>query len=86
MDFLVTPASVLSIVVASLYGGLFHLMRGEKLADFVLYWLTALVGFGLGQVLGNNLHLDILMIGQVHILEASVLCWLGLIVVKWLRQ
>ena len=86
MDWLVTPASVLSIVVASLYGGFFHLMRGEKLADFVLYWLTSLIGFGLGQVLGNNLHLDILMIGQVHILEASVLCWLALIVVRWLRQ
>ena len=86
MDWLLTPASVLSIVVASLYGGLFHVLRGERLADFVFYWVAALVGFALGQVLGDILSLDILMIGQVHILEASALSWLALLVVRSLRQ
>ena len=86
MDWLLSPAVVLSIVVASLYGGLFHVLRGRKLTDFVLYWLASLIGFGLGQVLGNALNLGIMMIGLVHIVEASAISWVALLVARWLKQ
>jgi len=85
MTVLTSPPVVLSLVVASLYGGLFHLVWGQSWGEFVLYWITSIVGFGLGQAIGNVIGLNIMMVGQVHLLEATLVCWAGLFVAKWLK-
>ena len=85
MTVLTSPPVVLSLVVASLYGGLFHLVWGQSWGEFVLYWITSIVGFGLGQAIGNVIGLNIMMVGQVHLLEATLACWAGLFVAKWLK-
>lgn len=85
MDILMSPPVALSLVVASLYGGLFHLIWGQSWGEFLLYWITAIVGFGLGHAIGNVIRLNILMVGQVHLLEASLVCWVALFVAKWLK-
>jgi len=86
MNWFLSPPLILSIAVGSLYGGFFHLIWGEKAIDLFTYWLASLVGFSLGQVLGNILALDIIMIGQVHLLEASIFSWVALIVARWLKK
>ena len=85
MTVLTSPPVVLSLVVASLYGGLFHLVWGQSWGEFVLYWITSIVGFGLGQAIGNVIGLNIMMVGQVHLLEATLVSWAGLFVAKWLK-
>jgi hypothetical protein len=81
-----SPALVLSIIIASAYGALFHVWRGETAKDLLIYLAAGLVGFGLGQLAGNTLGLGILMIGQVHVVEASLMCWLVLLIAKWLKM
>ena len=81
-----SPALVLSIIIASAYGTLFHVWKGKTAKDLLIYLAAGLVGFGLGQLAGNTLRLGIFMIGQVHVIEASLMCWLILFIAKWLKM
>ncbi len=85
MDILKSPPLALSLVLASFYAGLFHLIWGQLWGEFVLYWITAIIGFGLGQAIGNVIGLNVLMVGEVHLLETSLVCWGALFVAKWLK-
>jgi hypothetical protein len=68
-----SPALVLSIIIASAYGALFHVWKGKTAQDLLIYLAVGLVGFGLGQLAGNTLSLGIFMIGQIHVVEASLI-------------
>jgi hypothetical protein len=81
-----SPALVLSVIIASAYGALFHVWKGKTAQDLLIYLAAGLVGFGLGQLVGNTLGLGILMIGQVHVVEATLMCWLVLFIAKWLKM
>lgn len=81
-----SPALVLSLIIASAYGALFHVWKGTTAKDLLIYLAAGLVGFGLGQLAGNTLGLGIFMIGQIHVVEASLMCWLILFVAKWLKM
>ncbi len=81
-----SPALVLSIIMAIAYGALFHVWKGTTAKDLLIYLAAGLVGFGLGQLVGNTLGLEIFMIGQVHVVEASLICWLILFIAKWLKM
>jgi hypothetical protein len=80
------PALILSVVLASIYAAGFHLRSGRNLRDLVFFWLAAVVGFASGQVVGQFLDLIPWTLGQVHIIEATVLAFLFLIIARWLRQ
>jgi hypothetical protein len=81
-----SPALVLSIIIASAYGALFHVWKGRTAKDLLIYLAAGLIGFGLGQLAGHTLGLGIFMIGQVHVVEASLICWLILFIAKWLKM
>jgi len=80
-----SPALALSAILASMYGCVFHLWRGKTLWELVLYLVASGLGFALGQIVGNRIGWDWLMLGQVHLLEASAGSILLLILVHWLR-
>ena len=46
------PAVLLGILVATLYGVLFHLVRDRPMRRLLLYLALAWVGFGLGHLVG----------------------------------
>jgi len=77
---------VLSLAIATSYAALSHLLWGEALRDLFVYWIAALVGFGMGQLLavGFSWH-DVYPIGELHLVTASVICWLCLILAKQLK-
>ena len=79
------PYLLLSFLLGGIYGALFHLWQGKTIRDLVIYFLTGIIGFGLGQVLGNLLELNIFLIGPLHIVEATFVSWLSLFVMKWLK-
>jgi hypothetical protein len=67
-----TPLLVLSLVIATLYAALFHLLRGQTMRDLVLYWAASLVGFGAGQLIAAALSWPDPLIGELHVAPASV--------------
>jgi hypothetical protein len=68
-----------------MYGALFHLWRGRTFRELPLYLAAALLGFGLGELAGNAIGLDIFTIGPVHVVEASLGSWLALFIARWLK-
>jgi hypothetical protein len=85
LDFLLSPALLLSLVVSLIYTALFHLWRGRTLRDLGVYALAAAVGFGVGQLVGLLTGLKWLDVGQVNMVEASLFSWLALFVANRLK-
>ncbi len=79
------PYLLLSILLGAVYGTLFHLWRGKTLRDFAIYFLTGIIGFVLGQILGDMLGLDIFLVGSIHVVEATVASWACLFLIRWLK-
>jgi hypothetical protein len=79
------PYLLLSLLLGGAYGALFHLWRGKKIRELVIYFLTGIIGFGIGQAVGNVLGLNVFLIGPLHIVEASVMSWVCLFVIQWLK-
>jgi len=70
------PMLVLSLVLVTLYGALFHLLLGRTFKHLVLSWLAAVVGFAAGQLLASAMGWHDLVIGELHLVTASILSWL----------
>ena len=80
-----SPYLLLSFLLGGVYGALFHLWQGKTIRDLVIYFLTGIIGFGIGQGLGNLLGWNVFLIGSVHIVEASIISWVSLFIIKWLK-
>ena len=80
------PALVLSLVLASACGAAFYLWRGHGLRQLVFLWLAAVVGFASGHVVGQMWGFVPWTVGQVHVLEATVVALLFLAIAHWLMQ
>jgi len=85
LDFLLSPALVLGLVMALLYAALFHLWQGRTLRDLGVFCLAALLGFAIGQGVGKLVRLPWLVVGQLHMLEASLFSWLALLIARGLK-
>ena len=80
-----SPYFLLSILIGGAYGAAFHIWQGKTLKDIVYYLLAGVIGFGLGQALANFFAWQLFLIGPLHIIEASLSCWLVLFIARWLR-
>ena len=80
------PGLLLSLFLASLYGALFYLWQGRSLRDMLFYWLAALVGFASGHIVGALWGFIPWTIGQVHVIEGTIVAILFLMIARWLRQ
>jgi len=79
------PHLLLSLLLGGVYGVLFHLWRGKTLRDLVIYFLTGIIGFGAGQALSGTLGLGLMVIGPIHIIEATLASWVSLFLIQWLK-
>jgi hypothetical protein len=81
-----TPALVLSLLLATSYAVAFYFWQGRGCRDLLLFWLASIVGFASGQLIGTRLNIMPWTIGQVHIVEATLIAILFLILARWIRQ
>lgn len=81
-----TPGLFVSLVVASIYAVAFYFLLGRRPRDMLFFWLAALVGFASGHLVGELWDFIPWTVGQVHIIEASVLAILFLLLARWLGQ
>jgi hypothetical protein len=80
-----TPALLLSLILASIYAGIFYLIFGRRPRDLFFFLLAAVVGFASGGIVGAVWGFIPWTIGEVHIIEATVVAFLFLILARWLR-
>ena len=72
------PTILFALLIALLYGSLYHLLRGEKFWRLVLYLGSSVVGFAVGHLIGlwqgwvfmplGSLNLGMSTVGSVFIL------------------
>jgi len=75
---------VLGFLLASIYGGVFHVIFGGPIRRIILYLAAAWVGFFIGQFIGDFLNFEWLKLGKIHLLSASLGAWLVLFAAWWL--
>jgi hypothetical protein len=83
--FLISPSLILAVAIASVYAVLYNLWRAGTMRDLLFYAIAAWVGFGLGQLAGWLIGLNWLMVGPLHVIEATLLSWGLLFLASWLR-
>jgi len=79
-----TPTILLGLILSTLYGALFHLWRGGNAGRLLLYLGLSWIGFWLGQLVGVYLDLDFDILGQLHLVVASLSSLLFLGIGYWL--
>lgn len=66
------PSILLSITIATCYGCAFHAVAGRRLWQWPLFWAVSLAGFFGGYVLGVAAGFEVLRIGSVPVLAATL--------------
>ncbi len=66
-----TPSFTFGLLLATLYGALFHLWQGGTGQRLALYLLSGWLGFAIGQIIGDTLGITMLSIGPLHALSAT---------------
>ncbi|HHX66356.1 MAG TPA: hypothetical protein GX702_15880 [Chloroflexi bacterium] len=82
---LTSPLFLITSTLATMWAALFHLLLGKRLIDLVLYWFVGLIGFAVGQAMADVLALEWLQVGQVHLIEGTLGCWIAMLVARWLK-
>ncbi|KPL22671.1 MAG: hypothetical protein AMJ93_06650 [Anaerolineae bacterium SM23_84] len=80
------PLLTLSLVIATLYAALFHLMRGRTLQELLIYWVAAVAGFASGHLIASALSWPDVLIGELHLVAASLASWLFLAFAQRLKS
>lgn len=80
------PVLLLSALLASTYGIAYHLWKGKGFGDLLAYWLAATIGFFSGQLAGYLLEIVPWSLGEVHIVEGTLIAILFLVLARWLRK
>ncbi len=83
---LISPAYVLTFLIASIYGLGFFLLFGQGWRQLALFWGIAIAGFFVGQAIARAIGLALFNIGAVNLAEGTLGSGLGLIAVRtWQR-
>ena len=72
------PALILAGLVGVFHAALFVLIRGTAGGRLPIIVGAAILGAWAGDALADRLGFDILMIGDFHLLAASVMAWIGI--------
>ena len=80
----VSPAFLISVLLAEVYATLFHLLRGQRTTELLHLSGGSVVGFLLGEGAARLLGLGGPVVGDVHLLPGSLGAWLGLLAIhRW---
>ncbi len=80
------PGITLSIVIASLYGSLYHLVRSDGGKRLLLYLILSWIGFGLGHWMGEARHWMFFRLGAINLGTATIGSYLLLGLGDWLSR
>jgi hypothetical protein len=76
------PSLILSVLVGTFHASLSVLLRGSGGGRLPAVVIAAILGAWAGDALMDRLGLDILTIGDYHLVGASLLAWVGIALVS----
>lgn len=80
------PSFLLALIIALLYGALYHLLRDGGVGHLFMDLALSAIGFGLGQLAGDWLRWDFIPLGQINLGLASIGSLLILLIGDWLSR
>jgi O-antigen ligase len=78
------PAIIFGFLVATLYGVIFHLLRGGRAGRLVLYVILSWAGFIVGQFIAGRLGWNFASLGPLHLGIATLGSLVFLSIGYWL--
>jgi hypothetical protein len=78
------PSVLFGLLLAILYGAVFHLWRGGGFGKLLLYFVLAIAGFWAGHFLAAYLEWSFDTLGPLHLGTASAGSFLFLFIGHWL--
>jgi hypothetical protein len=75
---------VLGFLLATIYGAGFHLIFGGPIKRILVYLAAAWLGFFIGQFLGDFFNFELLKLGKIHLVSATLGAWACLLIAWWL--
>ncbi len=78
------PNLLLGMLIATLYGTIFHLVRGGGPGRLALYLILSWIGFWSGHVVAFKFQWDFFSIGLLNLGMATVFSIVVLIIGHWL--
>ena len=72
------PAPVLALLLGILHVSIYVLIRGSAGQRLPWLILAAFLGAWAGNALGTRLGIEFILIGDFHVIVASVLAWVGI--------
>lgn len=82
---LLSPPFAFLLLLASINAVLFHLIWGRRIKELSLFWVAAIIGCTVGQLVAEALGLTFLAIGSLHLIEGTIGSWIGLLIAKRLK-
>jgi hypothetical protein len=76
------PAPILALLVGVFNVALYVLIRGSAGGQLPLLVIAAFLGAWAGDAIGARLGVDLLRIGDFHLVAAAVMAWVGIGVVS----
>jgi hypothetical protein len=76
------PALILGALVGIFHASLYVLIRGSAGGRLPLLVLASVLGAWAGDALADRLGLDLLVIGDFHLVGASIAAWVGIAIVS----
>jgi hypothetical protein len=80
------PAPILAILVGVFHTALYVLIRGSAGGRLPVLFIAAVLGAWAGDTIGGRLGVDILRIGDFHVLPASLMAWVGIAMTALIAQ
>ena len=75
---MIGPAFVLAVLLGVVATAIYALLRGSGGGRLPLVLVAAILGAWAGDSLGERLGIDILLLGDFHVLAAFVGAWVGI--------
>lgn len=76
------PALILGALVGIFHASLYVFLRGSAGGRLPLLLVASILGAWAGDALADRLGLDVLVIGDFHLVGASVAAWIGIGIVS----
>lgn len=83
---MLSPSFILALTLSTLYGLVFYLVFGHGWFRLALYWILGVCGFFLGEWIAHAVGLALFNIGQMNLVEGTLVSWFGLFAARAWRR
>lgn len=80
------PALLFALLVALLYGALYHFVRGGGFGRLLLFFILSMIGFALGHLVGLWRGWFWIPVGSINLGLSSIGSFLILVLGDWLTR